>query len=229
QHAGQVLLAQLPIPERLPLGEMIRLPLHGLGASRPLGLEQPLRPLDLSRRKVGLQLRPHRPRRLERTPTRRLGLNHEDAELGRRVVVGRDRRRELPLTHGAIEPRGASATERRGGKIEQRRIWIERASRAPTEEQLRLRDVTGPLAISETRLTALLRATITRDWGVGQPAVVVLDERECRIRIDVANDTEYRVARVIVGAIERRDIVVRERAQLLRVADTPAANAVRVE
>ncbi len=59
-------------------------------------------------------------------------------------------------------------------------------------------------------------------------AVILPHERERRIGIDVPDDREYRVAGVVVPAIEREHIVAGERAQLVRLPDPPPAEAVAV-
>src|SRR6185503_17083389 len=104
------------------------------------------------------QLVPRCPRRRAGDLRRRLGMDHEYSDLRWRVVVCAHRRRELPIAHGTVEPRGPPGTEYHGEQVQRRRIGMKRARRAPTEGKLRLANVAGPFAVAES-IGTLLRGT----------------------------------------------------------------------
>ena len=136
-HALEVVVADVPIAERLPFGEVVRLPFHVLEAADPARLEDSLRALDLVVADLAVahraDLGPDGARRVRSRGGRRLGVSDEHADLRRRVVIRAHRRRETPLAHRAIEPRRAPGAEHAGEQLERRGVsaWFVPGVRHP--------------------------------------------------------------------------------------------------
>src|SRR5213082_1509249 len=96
-----------------------------------------------------MELIPDHARRFGGRLRLRLGVDDEDAELCRGVVVRAYRRCQFALPDRPIKTGRATGAEYRRRDIESRGVGMERAGRAPSKYQLALRDVSRQLTISE--------------------------------------------------------------------------------
>ena len=158
----------------------------------------------------------------------RLGVNHEHAQLRRRVVVGCDGRRELLLANGTVQPRCASRCQDGRSEVEHRGIRVQSAGSSPSNYELALRDVACELAIAEVIVLRLRRPRMTHRIAGLQVSVQLLCVAQCVRVIDVARDAEDRVARPIEVAIKAVHQVARETAKARLSPDPPASHPVRI-
>src|SRR5512133_757248 len=100
--------------------------------------------------------------------------------------------------------------------------------RTPPERQLRLSDVACQLAIAKSRRPFFRRPTMTRRLPGRQRAVGTLDLSECNVGVDVADDRENGVPRMIEISIEANELFSRQRAQPRLPADAPTADTMAV-
>src|SRR5256885_2061977 len=109
-------------------------------------------------------------------------MHHEHTEFGWRVIVRTNRRCELTLAHGPIQPRCPARTENHRQEVQCWRIDMQRARRTPPHRELRLPDVASELAVPEA--APLLRwPGRTRGRSAGKTPVEALDFAHRLVRI----------------------------------------------
>src|SRR4051812_40368561 len=105
---------------------------------------------------------------------------------------------------------------------------MHRARRAPAEGELCLQNVALELAIPESGSAILAGTARARDGAGRQSAVSTLRFGQRVVGVDVTDDHQHRVLRMVERAVELPDGVGGESAQLLLAPDAPASNAVLV-
>src|SRR5947209_11323428 len=189
QILAEVVVPKLPTAQRFPLSEIIGAALGCFEASQPAGLEdsphtRQLAVVDQTDTDL-VQLIPDHSRGIGGGLRLRLSVDDEHTELGRGVIVRAYRRGEFPLAHRAVKPRRAPRAEQRSGHVERRRVLVQCARGAPTEEQLALRDVARQLTVSEAGVVGLLRSRSALRLAGLQRTVLLVDAAQRHLRIDV--------------------------------------------
>src|SRR5687768_8215223 len=109
-----------------------------------------------------------------------------------------------------------------------RRVGVVAAWRAPSDRDLRLADIAGPLAIAKPGRAILARARAAVWSSRRQRAVAALRLAQRVVRIDVANDDENRVPRTVEVPVKRDQLLSRQRAESGLAPNPPAPDAVSV-
>lgn len=224
--------AALPVALQLPRAEEVRLALRRLEAPQRLRFDDAPRAVNLRLGDLAgtnaPQLIPDGGGGVRHPGAGRARVHDEDAEFGRRVVVGGDTRRQAAVPHGAREPRRAPTSEHRREDVERGGGGIEQRSRAPPEHELRLRDVPFPLTDAHPRRRDLGRTQRPTDVGARKRAVVPRRQLDRLVGIDIPDDGEHGIRRSIEPPVEREQLVAREGAEPRLAPHPPPSDAVPV-
>ena len=232
EEPGKVPVAELPVAEGFPFGEVRCLTVHGLEPAQPARLIQAARADQLALAYSGVaqvhDLGPRGARGLRNGIGIRLAVDHEHTKLGRGVVVRTDGRGQSAVAHGAVQSRGAAAAKYGSGEVEQRRVGVVGARRAPREGKLRLHDVAGPFAPAEPGRRDL-RFARNADGHAGRECPpAALDVAEHCVDVKVSDHRQDGVRWTVEVAVEAGELVARERAQPGLAPDAPPADAMPV-